>query len=123
MIASQNCEYVESLMFGFDCRRLIIVGCFSGAEYIVRLRSRVALQCISDCLFDSIDITIISALVNNDGKVWKFLFKFLEKLHGTKPVRIGIEQHQVRLRVAEMFPEHASITETFDQVALKPQAF
>jgi hypothetical protein len=80
-------------------------------------------QCISDSAFDSIHITVISALVNNDGKVWKLLFKVLVKPHSAKPVRMGIEQHQVRLRVAEVFPEHGGITDTFDQVAIKPQAF
>jgi hypothetical protein len=72
---SQNCEYVESLMFGFDCRRLIIVGSFSGTEYIVQPKSRVFYQSISDSPFDSRHITIISALVSHDGKAWKLLFK------------------------------------------------
>jgi hypothetical protein len=32
---------------------------------------------------------------------------------------MGIEQHQVRRRVAEMFPEHGFITDTFDYMASK----
>ena len=48
-------------------------------------------QCIADSAFDSIHITLISALVqvHHDGKVWNLLFKVLVKQCRHKKIDTG----------------------------------